>query len=75
MAFPTNDISRFEIADIVANGDDIANEFMSHDHWYGYGILGPGIPLVDVQVRSADTGAIYFDKHVIDTEFRFWNIL
>ena len=74
MTLSANQVPWLEIADIAANGDDFTNELVSYNHGYRYGVLGPGIPFIDVQIRSTDTGAINFNEHVIDTDFRLWNI-
>ena len=70
MAFPANDISRLEIADIVAYSHDFANKFVPHYHGHGYGVLGPGIPLVDVEIRAADARPIHLDEDIVDADLR-----
>ena len=38
------------------------------------GLLRPGIPIIDVQIRSADPGGEYADLDVIDACCRFGNL-
>lgn len=64
MILSVNHVPWLEIADIVAN------ELMSQNHGYRYGVLGLGVPLTDVQIGSTDAGAISFNEHFIDTDFR-----
>ena len=41
----------------------------------GYRLLRPFIPAVNMQIGSADTGLVNFDKDVIDADFGFRNVL
>ena len=56
--------------DVGADLDDLADELMADDHRHGNGLLGPGVPVVDVHVGAADAGAQHVDQHVVDADLR-----
>uniref|UniRef100_A0A0N5A4M9 NAD-specific glutamate dehydrogenase n=1 Tax=Parastrongyloides trichosuri TaxID=131310 RepID=A0A0N5A4M9_PARTI len=50
---------------VLADGDDLAREFMAGDHRHGHVLLGPLVPVPDVDVGAADGGAVHLDQHVL----------
>src|SRR5436309_119925 len=66
--FAGDDLADVEVRHIGADLDDGANEFMADDERDGNGLLGPGVPLVDVQVGAADAGAQDLDEDVVDAD-------
>ena len=74
VTFATDDITLGEIFDIRADRDDFADKLMTnrHGHWNRLG--GPGIPVVNVQVRPTDTGAVHTNQDVVDAELRLGNV-
>src|SRR5206468_1669174 len=48
-----DDVAHVEIMHIGADLDDGADELMANRHGNGDGPLGPGVPLVDMEVGSA----------------------
>src|SRR5262249_28293779 len=69
VAFAGDDVADVEVVDIGAGGDDSADEFVADMHGDGDGFLGPGVPVVDVHIGSADAGAEDFDHDVVDAVF------
>jgi len=57
-----------EIDHIRADGRDLPDEFMADRHGNRDGLLCPGIPVVDVHVRAADSGTVDTDENVVDAE-------
>ena len=55
--FAGDDFAGVKILDVGADLDDLADEFMPDDERHGDGLLGPGVPFVDVQIGAADAGA------------------
>jgi hypothetical protein len=64
--FAGDDLADVEVVDVRAYFDDPANELVADDHRDGDGLLGPGVPVVDVDVGAADAGAEDFDHHVVN---------
>src|SRR5690606_5904546 len=50
---------------VLADGDDLAGEFVAGDHRHGHVLLGPLVPVPDVDVGAADGGAVHLDQHVL----------
>src|SRR6185436_6322698 len=70
MTFPADDLAGKEIGDIRANLDDFAHEFVTHHHRHGNGFGSPLIPLVDMEIRAANAGAVNADEDVVDADGR-----
>jgi len=49
--------------------EDAADEFVPDHHRHGNCLLGPGVPVVNVHVGSADAGAENFNEAVVDAAF------
>ncbi len=56
VAFPADPIPRMEVGDICAHLNDFANKLVPNDQGHGDGLLRPCVPLVDVEIGSANTG-------------------
>jgi hypothetical protein len=69
VSFPRNDFSGEEILDVRTNFHDLTNEFVTDHHRYGNRLLCPGIPIVNVQIGSADPRFLHTDQAVVDTDF------
>src|SRR3972149_11266567 len=65
VAFSRNAIARFKIFDGTANLFHNAAKFMPGCHWNWNCMLCPLIPLVDVQISSADSGFFYSDEKIV----------
>jgi hypothetical protein len=70
-----DDITREEVFDVRTDLDDRADEFVADDHRNGDCFLSPGVPVVNVQIGSADSGFLNFDQAIVDSDLRKWDIL
>ena len=68
--FAADDIADLEVLDVASQFNDSPHEFVSDHHRDGHGLLGPGVPVVDVYVRSADSRTEDFDEDVVDPDLR-----
>src|SRR6516165_3405015 len=75
MALTAHEIARVQLAHVGPGFHDFADELMAGDERHGYVRLRPAIPLIDVQVRAADTGSEYADQHIVPAYRGDWNIL
>src|SRR6187399_689016 len=75
MAFTGDQLSRLKVIDVRTHRHDFADELMANRHRDRNGLLRPFVPVVDVNIRTADSGPENTDKDVIDSDFRFGNIL
>src|SRR5262249_32893283 len=71
VALAADDVARVEIADVGTDLDDAADELVPDHHRYGDRLLRPGVPLVDVQVGTADAGGEHLDQDVSDAARRY----
>jgi hypothetical protein len=74
VAFAANDLAGTEVAHVRADLDYTADKLVADDHRHRDGLLRPLVPLVDVHVRAADTGAEHADQNVIDAEGRLVDV-
>ena len=51
--------------DVLADGDDLAGELVAGDHRHGDVLLGPVVPVPDVDVGAADGRALDPDQHIL----------
>jgi hypothetical protein len=75
MTLATDDLARKEIGNVRTGLNDFTDELVTDDHGSRDSLLGPGIPLIDVEVRAADARAMDSDEDVIDTERRTGDVL
>src|SRR5262249_17801724 len=66
VAFAADNFAGEEVVHVLAHFHDLADELVADDHRHGDRLLRPRIPLVDMQVRAADAGAVDADEHVVD---------
>src|SRR5690349_2158737 len=71
VAFAHHEIAGRKAFYVIANKIDHADKFMTDDHWHGNRFLGPGVPVVDVHVGSADGRLQDANEHVIAPNL--WN--
>src|SRR5205814_8479525 len=69
----TDNLAGKEIRNVGADLHDFTHKLVSYHHWNGDGLFRPGVPLVDVKVRPADAGAVYFNEDIINPNFRLGN--
>src|SRR6056297_1116159 len=66
MPFGTDEVPGMKIDHVRADFDDLTNKFVSHNHGNGNGFLSPRIPVVDMQVGTANARFLYTYQTVID---------
>jgi len=75
MAFAADDVPWVKIGDVAADFDNLADELMPYDESNGNLASGPGVPLIDVQVGSADSSGLNSNQDIVNTDLRLRNIL
>src|SRR5580693_4301013 len=75
MAFAGDEVADLEVGDVGADGRKFADELMADDHGNGYGLLGPLVPLINMDIGAADSGAADADEDVVDAVFGLGNVL
>src|SRR5581483_5872289 len=73
MSFAADQLPRKEIHHIGTDLDDLANKLMADHHGNRDGPRGPGVPVEDVNVRTANRGFLDTNQHVVDADFRDGN--
>ena len=56
VAFAADDVAGEEVVDVGADRDDLADELVADRHRHRDGLLRPFVPVVDVDVGTADAG-------------------
>ena len=74
MTLATDNLAGKEVGDIRADFDNLADKLMPNDQRHRNGLLRPRIPVVDMQVRSADARALDTDQNVIDADTGLGNL-
>ena len=72
---PADDLARMKVLDVRPHLNHPADEFVPHDQRHRHGLLRPGVPIVNMQVRPADPRAQNLDQHVVDPYRRHRHIL
>src|ERR1700690_2203845 len=75
VAFAGHAVAGTEAAHFAADLDDLAGEFMAHGHRHRDGLLRPRIPVVKMDVRAANGGAVPLDQYIVVPHGGFGNIL
>jgi hypothetical protein len=66
VAFPANDIAGKEVVDTLPDLDNLTYKFVPNRHRHRDGLLCPLVPLVDVNVGTADSGVSHAHQHIVD---------
>ncbi len=74
VSFAADNVAGMEVRHVGPDFDDFADKFVSDDHGNRNRALGPGIPFVNMHVRTADAGSVDFDQYVIEADFGFRNV-
>ena len=74
MAFAADDVARIEVINIRSDFDNFPDKFMPNRHGDRNRLLRPIVPLINMDVRSADAGVSDTDQDIIDTDVGFWNL-
>src|SRR5689334_15436521 len=75
VAFPADDVAGEEVGHVGPDRLDPAHELVTDHHGHRDGLLGPLVPVVDVDVRTADAGLEHTDQHVVYTDVGDGNVL
>ena len=74
MPLARDDHPRLVVVHIVADRDDLADEFVPDHHRHGDRLLRPFVPLIDVDVGAADGGALDADLDVVRPRLRLGHV-
>jgi hypothetical protein len=75
MAFPADAIPRMKIGDVRADFDDFSDELMSNYKRQLKCFLSPGIPLIDMEIGSANACCQDTNLHIVDAHLGFRYVL
>ena len=54
VTLPDDEIALREPAHICSNRRNLPNKFVAYCHRHGNRLLGPGVPVINVNIRAAD---------------------
>ena len=74
VTFAGNQFAGVEIDNVGADLNDLADKFVADRHGHGDGLLSPRIPVVNVNVGTAYTGAMDSNQNVVDADGRLGNV-
>src|SRR4051812_36381709 len=66
MPFGAHNVAAMKIDYVRPDLDDFADELMPHHHGHRNRLLRPGIPFINMQICSANPGAIHANQHIVD---------
>ena len=72
MAFAADDVAGIEVINIRSHFDNFPDKFVPNRHGDRNRLLRPIVPLINMDVRSADAGVSDADQDIIDTDGRLW---
>ena len=75
VALSRDPVSLFHVGDQAPHPHDLAGKFMADDDRWLDATTGPRIPLIDVDVCSANAGAAHPDEHLILANGRHRDVL
>jgi hypothetical protein len=75
MTLATDHLPWKKIFNIRPDFNNLTDELMTYHHRHGDGFARPIVPIINVQIRAANTGAIDANQDVVEPDNRFWNIL
>ena len=75
VAFAADELADREIGDVGADGYDFSDELVADDEALADRGLGPGVPIVDVEVGSADAGVEDADFDVVNAHLGLGYVL
>jgi hypothetical protein len=70
VAFSADELANSDVGDIGADFNDLADELVADDEAGGNGGAGPRVPVVDVEIGTADTGGENANFDVVDADLR-----
>ena len=74
MAFTGDAIANLEAFHFLADTHHFTDIFVTDNHRYRNGFLRPLVPVVDVNVSTADGGFTNFDQQIVMTDFRLRHV-
>ena len=66
--FARDQLARVKIDDVGADFHDLADEFMADRHRDRDGLASPLVPIVDVNIRAANSGAVDPNQNVVNAD-------
>jgi hypothetical protein len=69
-----NLVAYVKVADVRAGFDDLTGKLVTDDKRNRNGLLRPGVPLVDMKIRSADSGCKDSNLDIVDAHLRLGNV-
>ena len=75
MPLGAHDLARIKVTHIFPYGNDLTHKLMPYNHRDWNRLLGPGIPLVNMQIRSANTCLSNANQYIVNANLGFGNIL
>src|SRR5439155_6084485 len=70
VTFAAHPVARQEVVHVGTDRDDPPGELVSDHERRDDGLLGPGVPIPDVDVGPTDPGALDSDQHVVEADGR-----
>ena len=57
-----------KIEDVRTDFDNFTHKFMPDGHGNFYGLLGPTIPIKNMNIGAANSGAQHTNQHIVDAD-------
>ena len=74
VTFTGDAVADFEAFHFLADTHHFTDIFVTDNHRYRNGFLRPLVPVVDVNVSTADSRFTNFDQQIVMTDFRFRHV-
>jgi hypothetical protein len=75
VSFARDERAKRNVIDVGADFDDLADELVADREAKLDCLLGPRVPIVNVQIGSADSGKQHANFDIVDANLGFGNIL
>src|SRR5215469_6071210 len=75
MALTAHEVAQTRLSHVGPGIYDLADELMADNKRHRHVRPRPAIPVIDVQVRTADTSSEHTDQNVIPAQGRDWHVL
>src|SRR5678816_4492983 len=72
--FAGDQFARMKVINVRADGDDLADKFMTDGERDLDRATCPLVPIVDVDIRAADPGAKHADQDIVDSDCGFGDV-
>ena len=74
MPFSGHTVADFVVLHTASDIDNLSDIFMAYGHRNLDGVLGPLVPIVDMEVGAADGHLPYLDEDIVHSDFRHRDI-